>query len=307
MIVLDLEWNSGYNHNLPEEVLQIGAVKLDRLGGRVLDTFNGYIRPRIHRKFSPAAKKLPDLALSLEGGRSFRSVMNEFREWCGDETEFATWGGSQDFGVLRKNCEFYHVKPINAEKMYDFQHAFSTFIDIDNQLALGDAIDYCGIPAPFDFHNAMYDALYTAMMGERMGIYATSPKVRPRRIRGFSGEEFEEPARQRIGPFDTPEAMLNSRSARRPSCPICGESRWVELWYTKNRLRWFAVFRCPEHGKFICRLTLAKFEDGQYRGRLTVPEITPKLLRAFDAAVNASGHKCKPLRRRRRRRYSAKK
>ena len=30
MIIFDLEWNHGYKPRLPDEILQIGAVKVDR-------------------------------------------------------------------------------------------------------------------------------------------------------------------------------------------------------------------------------------------------------------------------------------
>ena len=40
MIVLDLEWNRGYDKKPLDEVLQIGAVRMDGLGGPITDTFN---------------------------------------------------------------------------------------------------------------------------------------------------------------------------------------------------------------------------------------------------------------------------
>ena len=50
MIIFDLEWNHGYKPRLPDEILQIGAVKVDRLGGRIIDTFNAYIHPSVYKK-----------------------------------------------------------------------------------------------------------------------------------------------------------------------------------------------------------------------------------------------------------------
>ena len=40
MIVLDLEWNRGYDKKPVNEILQIGAVRTEGLGGPILDTFN---------------------------------------------------------------------------------------------------------------------------------------------------------------------------------------------------------------------------------------------------------------------------
>lgn len=45
MIIFDLEWNHGYKPRLPDEILQIGAVKVDRLGGRIIDTIQRLYPP----------------------------------------------------------------------------------------------------------------------------------------------------------------------------------------------------------------------------------------------------------------------
>ena len=39
MIILDLEWNSGADSTRFDEILEIGAVRIDVLGGRIQDTF----------------------------------------------------------------------------------------------------------------------------------------------------------------------------------------------------------------------------------------------------------------------------
>ena len=56
MIILDLEWNRSYDKTPLNEILQIGAVRVGRLGGPVLDSFNVYIRPTVHKRFDPGAK-----------------------------------------------------------------------------------------------------------------------------------------------------------------------------------------------------------------------------------------------------------
>lgn len=44
MIVLDLEWNQPFGGRRMEEIIQIGAVRLARPGGPVVDAFNTHIR-----------------------------------------------------------------------------------------------------------------------------------------------------------------------------------------------------------------------------------------------------------------------
>lgn len=106
MIILDLEWNRGYDNKPLEEVLQIGAVRTAGLGQPILDTFNAYIRPVVHKRFGPGAKDLPELSASLESELDFAAALARFLDWCGGEEEFASWGGD-DGKVLEQNCRYW--------------------------------------------------------------------------------------------------------------------------------------------------------------------------------------------------------
>ena len=43
VIVMDLEWNRSYDKKKLDEILQIGAVRIDAVGGTIRDTFNRFI------------------------------------------------------------------------------------------------------------------------------------------------------------------------------------------------------------------------------------------------------------------------
>lgn len=85
MVILDLEWNRGYDNKPLGEILQIGAVRVEYPGGPVTDTFNAYIRPSVHKRFDPGAKQLPDLRMSQESELDFVTALEMFRTWCGAE------------------------------------------------------------------------------------------------------------------------------------------------------------------------------------------------------------------------------
>ncbi len=97
MIILDLEWNRSYDKKPLDEILQIGAVRVEKLGGPVVDTFSVFIRPQVHKRFDPGARKLPELRASIESNVEFPAGLEMFRTWCGEETAFAAWGGGDDF------------------------------------------------------------------------------------------------------------------------------------------------------------------------------------------------------------------
>lgn len=136
MIIIDLEWNRGYDDKPLKEILQIGAVRLERLGGPIIDFFDRYIRPQVHKKFDPGAKELPELDEYIKSDVSFSEAMAAFQDWCGAETEFAAWG-SDDFHVLEENCAYWELSAPNFEKTYNLQAVFAHMLDADGrQIAL---------------------------------------------------------------------------------------------------------------------------------------------------------------------------
>ncbi len=110
MIILDMEWNSGlYDPIRLDEIIQIGAVKVAGPGSPILDTFNLFIRPQIHKRLSPGAVMLPDLALAQSSELDFPAAMERFWAWCGEDREFASWGGN-DLMVLERNLRYRRFK-----------------------------------------------------------------------------------------------------------------------------------------------------------------------------------------------------
>ena len=58
-------------------------------------------------------------------------------------------------------------------------------------------------------------------------------------------------------------------------------------------LNYYAVFRCREHGRFLCRMTLSSRKDGTWVGRRSVPAITPGLTQEYEAARRGGAHVCR--------------
>lgn len=303
MIILDLEWNRSYDKKPLDEILQIGAVRVERVGGPIVDSFNAFIRPMVHKRFDPGAKKLPELQESIRSDVDFPLALERFRTWCGGETDFAAWGGGDDFRALRQNCEYWNVPPVPVETVHDFQTAFSYLVGTGQQVALRRAVEYCGIPDLFDYHNALNDAMYTAVVAQWLTPEALAyrPERRLRRLPSprLSRVPFSKQPRRKVGPMATPEEILNARSGRHPPCPVCGQAGSVSRWCfarTKREkvpLVYYAVFRCREHGRFLCRMTLVLREDGSWLGRRSVPVITPELVREYASARQGGTHVCR--------------
>lgn len=312
MIVLDLEWNRGYDKKPLNEILQIGAVRIPHPGGPVVDVFNACIRPTVHKKFDLGAKKLPELGAFRASHTRFPAAAEAFRAWCAGDRVFAGWGAG-DVEALNENCKYWGLPPFEAEEFFDFQRAFAHAVGADQQIALWRAVEYCRIPDVFDYHSALNDAMYTAVLGGWLTPQdlAWRPEpVPPKRRRAalkLSKLAFPSQPRQRVGPCQEPGEVLDGKSGRTPACPLCGLKAGIARWHfavPKQGLpqQFFSVFTCPEHGRFLCRMSLARRPDGLWIGRRAVPEITPELVQEYAAALDGGVHICRGAGRRRRRR-----
>lgn len=295
MIVLDLEFNSGlYEPENLDEILQIGAVRVDRPGGAVREVFNAYIKPRVHKRLSPGARVLPELAESLERGTGFEEVYRSWLRFIDGETEFAEWG-RDDFKILCRNALHYGLEPVFPEKYTDIQSAFSKALGGVNTAQLYQAAEYCRIPDTFVFHNALHDALYTSLIGgflpEEALTECTFPLTRedvlaqPHPLRKRKGTV-------RMGPFLTRELALNNMGCRRAVCPECRRAEHVASWHTRDGATYLGSVNCPDHGTVIRRLKLIADDTGKFWTYNDVLPATDKNLRTLAKATAGETFTC---------------
>ena len=173
-IIFDLEFNQDYSSlcptgnkttHCPFEIIQIGAVKFDS-DYHTVATFNNYIKPSIYSHVNPLVTELTGITTDqLLTERPFPDVFHDFARFLGEgEIIFCVWGLT-DMKVLFKNVEYHNLNSHSLPVMYiNIQPYVSTFLNYPrNQLFnLENAVEALGILKPFDFHNALYDAFYTA-------------------------------------------------------------------------------------------------------------------------------------------------
>lgn len=303
MIVLDLEWNSGlYTPLRLDEILQIGAVKLRTPGGPILDTFNAYIRPQLHKRLSPAAAALPDLALSQSSHLDFPTAFDAFLDWCGEDRVFGTWGNS-DLSVLLQNQKHWKLGDRLPKTYVDLQLAFDRALGCGDNLALEWAAEYCGVPDIFDPHNALVDAVYTALVARLLtsgelegavrepGPFPKGQKALPRRANPWQG------------PFDSPERALNNRGCRKALCPRCGALNRVSAWHLGPDRFYYSPFHCLQCNRhYVLRLELTTDKKKKLWANPAVYRLVGEKKEAAQAACQSAPIPCKNPRRNGRRR-----
>ena len=132
LIVLDLEWNQSNikeeakTAELPFEIIEIGAIKCNE-EKVMIGEFSELIKPAVYHEMHHITSKLIHMQIEeLNRGRSFKVVMNEFLEWCGDNCIFCTWG-PLDLTELQRNMNYYEMTPLSDGPIafLDIQKIFS--------------------------------------------------------------------------------------------------------------------------------------------------------------------------------------
>ena len=199
-IVFDLEFNQDLtslqeNHNLnwqsdtlaadkkamsgfPYEIIQIGAVKLDE-ALKTVGTFDIYIRPAIYKEINPVVSELTGItAAQLKNGEPFPYACRSFLEFIGErEHTLCVWGMS-DLKILYKNAEYHNLETGPLPKRYiNLQPLVPKFLKLSENklLRLKTAAELLDIPAADNFHNALSDSVYTALIFKK--IYSPSLKA----------------------------------------------------------------------------------------------------------------------------------
>lgn len=179
-IVIDFEFNqkdssvdepSSSDKACPYEIIQIGAVKLNS-HWELVEEYNRFIKPTIHTKLSPFITELTGITSEqLENETSFPNVYDSFLKFVeGPDAILCSWGKS-DIKELYRNVEYFRLDQASLPKLYiNLQPYASIHLNQPRKklLKLSYTVEALGIPLIYPFHNALYDAYYTAEIFKRI-------------------------------------------------------------------------------------------------------------------------------------------
>lgn len=114
IVVLDLEATSpdtDANTIERSNIIDVGAVRLDRRSLAVLDEFGALVRPTDF-DVAPHITALTGISQEMVAGQpGFGEVGRLFAEWCGPRNKFglAVWGAYYDIPLLRRECAAHGI------------------------------------------------------------------------------------------------------------------------------------------------------------------------------------------------------
>lgn len=174
-ILFDLEFNQEYPfayknkerilHKCPFEIIQIGAVKLDK-NLQTVSTLDTLIKPEIFTTIHPFVEEMTGITMEqLNTEKSFKEVYNEFTEFIKVKGAILCVWGMTDLKELFRNIEYYGLRTETIPKEYiNLQLYASKYLHCPQGINIGlqNAVELLNIPITNQFHNAFNDAYYTA-------------------------------------------------------------------------------------------------------------------------------------------------
>ena len=309
-IVLDLEWNQPWPGSysakkvLPSpirgEIVQIGAVRMPR-DGEVGDEFQTLIRPAYYKKMNRKVASLTGIkdAVLKEQGRPFQEAMQAFRDWCGEDAAFLTWG-FDDIVILKENLALYGMDTQWVDRWYNAQLIFNAQTDGSSaQKALSSAMEIMGIAPSRPAHDALGDAYHTALICSRLrldeGVAAYEQAAREHE-NGFHGAELPGCLARHVS-HGYPDKLhaLAAMAEEENVCPVCGGSMCCGKWYPQPGRRFMAMAKCEQDGEFLVRVRLIEETDGTLRANRLVYSAESEAAESYRRLAE------KPVHRRRRR------
>ncbi len=282
-IVFDLEWNQPMdgqeevNEKLPFEIIEIGAVKLNK-NRETVSSFSEVVCPQIYEKLNHITRKLIHItAQELQAGSTFPVVAKRFLDWCreGDEEFlFCTWG-SLDVMELQRNMEYYHFTPLSNGPMafLDVQKLFSISEGTPKaRMALETVVDSLKLMKDVPFHRAYGDAYYTAEILKTipdptvldyvsLDTYYI-PKSRQEEVEIFFPTYSKYVSRE----FPDKQTAMEDRKVGSMCCPFCRKNlRRRVRYFAANSKHYLGVGFCEDHGLIKYKVRMKKIgEEGVF-------------------------------------------
>lgn len=184
-VIIDLEFNNMreidkyypnyYNEHpeyenikCPNEIIEIGAIKLDRTM-KQMDTFKVYIKPEIFSVLNPRITEITGIETKdLDEGTNFYNAMEMFINFVGQDVIIGSWA-KDDIAELIRNADYYNYKKLDWLKEYiDIQEYCTKVLAQKKPISLKNALDRFYIRINKDLHDALNDAVYTAEVFKRI-------------------------------------------------------------------------------------------------------------------------------------------
>ncbi|MBQ8525281.1 MAG: exonuclease domain-containing protein [Clostridia bacterium] len=282
-----MEWNQPFSKEhirirngvkLVGEIIQLGAVKLDE-NQKITDKFEIKIAPRQYTVLQYMVKKVTGLTQSeLKHGAKFSEAVSKFRQWCGDGCVFLTWGPN-DIPMLRDNLRFFGLSTSWIPQWFNAQCFFNQQTENKGrQYSIDFAMEYFGILADKERHDALNDAYYTGKILEKLDIQRGMAEYDDHALymNNVVIEESRGSGKTRFDGYESKNDAITDKRVMRTRCMDCHKFLATIKPVTYGSSRIISLGKCQAHGDFIIECRIKSGTDKKYCIIKTVKRISPR-------------------------------
>ena len=313
-ITLDLEWNQAYAEKalavqrrlcrrLRGEVIQIGAVKLDR-HMRPCGSYQIIVKPKFFKKLHKHVSTLTGITQEqIDAGVPLPEAAERFQRWCGKDFAFLTWG-PDDIPMLKENLLAHDLQSSWLDQTYDLQLIFNRQTgDVSKQRSLEYAMEHFGIQQTLPAHDALNDAYFTALVAAKLNVEEGVKTYNQRQGTLLEERVFGDADAGEDG-YVTIKELLDDESVYTSSCPMCNGTleRRLKILHSRGQ-RYSYLYGCKRDGNILLSLKLHKNFNDTWRAKRTIELADEVKVAEFKAALEKTNVKHKIKRRRPRRKF----
>lgn len=251
----------------------------------MIGEFSELIKPQVYHEMHHITGKLIHLEMDeLEKGQPFVNIEEKFRQWCGEDYLFCTWG-PLDLVELQRNIRYYGLEPLGDGPIayLDVQKLFSiAYEDRKSRRTLEYAIDFLHIEKDIPFHRAFSDAYYTAKVLARMeeSVLANVsfdvfhlPRTKEEEVHIV----FDTYAKYISRSFADKTEAMQDKTVIATKCYLCHRNLRKKIrWFSPNGKHYYSVSCCDKHGLMKAKIRIRKTEDDRVYVVKTEKFITPE-------------------------------
>ncbi len=284
-IILDMEWNQALERSkvvqspviLRGEIIQIGAVKTDE-NFELIDTLKINIAPKYYKKMNRHVEKITGITSEqLALGEKFPEAFARFKQWCGDDFRFITWG-FDDVAMLSDNLAIHGFEPSWGSDYINLQLIYKNQIDNERtQWSLSDAVERLQIPMDAQAHDAMNDAWFTFQVCRHLDMQKGLAEYSC-----MSAGQRLPLRRDVIKNISDPRRVLADKRAADVPCPDCSEVMRSREWLAFGGGRRSTISECEKHGEFLVKLTCKKASEFTWAATRTIYRADEEALSSYE-------------------------
>jgi 3'-5' exoribonuclease 1 len=156
-IVFDLEATCDDKKEITNEVIEIGAVKINEQG-QIVDSFQRFVKPVLHPVLTDFCKNLTKIRQEdVDTAQGFKEVIADFQKWIGEDYILCSWG-FYDKKQLKQDCLLHQIPSEWVEKHISLKHQYQTLKNLKRAVGTRKALALEGLEFEGTPHRGINDA-----------------------------------------------------------------------------------------------------------------------------------------------------